>query len=110
VLQLQSVAAHLSEAEGLRPEAGYIKAAAVGLGTISGATVKALDRMPFVIRDSARPESGYRIVQELRQPEVAALRDWHPYRGHVGGRRGHHRLSGAEGGVLDSRRPAVVVP
>lgn len=67
VLQLQSVAAHLSEAEGLRPEAGYIKAAAVGLGPVSGATVKALERMPLVIRDSARPESGYRIVEELRQ-------------------------------------------
>jgi hypothetical protein len=67
VLQLQSVAAHLAEAETLQPEAGYIKAAAVGLGPISGATVKALQRMPWVIRDSARPESGYRIVEELRQ-------------------------------------------
>lgn len=67
VLQLQSVAARLAEAETLRPEAGYIKAAAVGLGLICGATVKALERMPWVIRDSARPESGYRIVAELRQ-------------------------------------------
>jgi hypothetical protein len=68
VLQLQSVAARLAETEALRPEAGYLKAAALGLGDVDALSVKALGRMPLLIRDTARPESGARLVEEMRRP------------------------------------------
>jgi hypothetical protein len=65
VLQLQSVMARLAEDEALRPEAGYLQAAALGLGEVDALTAKILGRMPLLIRDTARPTSGVRLVEEV---------------------------------------------
>ena len=67
LLQLQSVAARLAEDEALRPETGYLKAAALGLGDVDASSVKELGRMPMLIRDTARPTSGIRLVEEVRR-------------------------------------------
>ena len=67
VLQLQSLAARLATVEGLKPQAGYLKATAVGDGTVDAATVRALGQLPLVIRNGGSPAAATRIVDALRQ-------------------------------------------
>jgi hypothetical protein len=51
LLQLQSLAARLAQLEGLKPQAGYLKATAVGDGSVDAATVRALGQLPLVMRN-----------------------------------------------------------
>ena len=67
VLQLQSLGARLAQVEGLKPQAGYLKATAVGDGKVDAATVRALGQLPLVIRNGGNPASAARIVDAIRQ-------------------------------------------
>lgn len=67
VLQLQSLGARLAESEGLKPQAGYLKAAAVGAGSVDAATVRALGQLPLVIRNGGNLAAAARVVDAIRQ-------------------------------------------
>jgi hypothetical protein len=66
VLQLQSLGARLAELESLKPEAGYLKAAAVGAGTVDAGMVRALGQMPLVICNGGDPAAMARMVDAIR--------------------------------------------
>ena len=67
VLQLQSLGARLAQVEGLQPQAGYLKAMAVGDGKVNAATVRALGQLPLVIRNGGNPAAAARMVDAIRQ-------------------------------------------
>ena len=67
VLQLQSLGARLAQVEGLQPQAGYLKAMAVGDGKVDAATVRALGQLPLVIRNGGNPAAAARMVDAIRQ-------------------------------------------
>ena len=66
-LQLQSLGARLAEREGLKPQAEYLKVAAVGDRVVDATTVRSLGQMPLVILDRADRAGGARIVEALGQ-------------------------------------------
>ena len=66
-LQLQSLAARLAEAEGIRAANGYLRVAAVGSGDVDVATLEALGRMPWVVKNGVQLAAGSRMVDQIRQ-------------------------------------------
>jgi hypothetical protein len=85
VLQLQSLGARLAQLEDLKPEAGYLKAAAVGVGKVDAATVRALGQLPVVIRNGGNLGASAQMVDAIRQelnlhavtvPDSRTLDEW----------------------------------
>ena len=85
LLQLQSLGARLAEREGLKPEAGYLKAAAVGDDNVDAAAVRALGQLLLVIRNGGNPGAATRMVDAIRRelnlfavtvPDSRTLHDW----------------------------------
>jgi hypothetical protein len=67
VLQLQSLGARLAQLEGLKPQAGYLTATAIGEGKVDAATVRALGQLPLVIRNGGNPRASARMVDAIRE-------------------------------------------
>lgn len=91
LLQLQSLGARLAEAEGLRPEAGYLNSVAVGTRGVDAMAVKSLGRLPLVIQNGADRSQGRRMVEAIQQERnlytvtVAGTRA-RPHQGALSGR------------------------